>query len=552
MPSPGFPRLSRSLKSRRQRQGSASYKAAPQADHAIHPERLIDWRRVGVEGGIPSVPVTVELRPDDLPVGEDTNAAPAIQRAIDQAPAPGAVLLPEGTFHITSGITLRSGVVLRGRGLDKTHLLMKSAGDEPAWGSAAISLRGEWAGDERRILAGYDAGSRVLVLESADDISPGQMVYINSENDMEAMYGTATYDGHSADWMAAGESYARRTVHQVLRVLEVRGDTVVLDAPVRLSRMHLDPRLRPMDTIEWAGVESLHIRLVDPASNSVIAIGRAENCWVRDCELEYAHRTHISLGQSRFITVESNYIHHAHGYGGGGRGYGVVNGNDCLIWNNVFRMLRHAMLLSNGANGSVWAFNYSREQHQDGRHRLRDISVHGHYPYMTLFEGNVAEFATSSDWWGSAGPLITFFRNRFDTTLNHSPDPGGWNPPLQIMNGSHRQNVVGNSMISGQGIDVKDDSRDALVEGNLIEGRIVWNEAVHEVLPVSLFLEGPPHFWGDVPWPAIGADVDAANAPAYLPIPAQVWGERILSEGRAIPFSAAVPTSPVAPSETLD
>ena len=512
----------------------------------IPADRVIDWSIAGVQGGIPDVPVAVELTPSDLPSGEESNAAPAIQAALDEVHAAGehgAVLLPEGTYYVKEPINMREGVVLRGRGLDKTFLIFDVPGGQ--FDGGVIHFGGGRA-FRRAITEGYEAGSRELVLASVGHLEVGQLVRLDSENDLEEMYGTATYGGNlSESWKVAGRSYAARAVHQIVRIEEIDEETrtVVLDVPVRLSRMHLDPRLEPMYTMKWAGLESVHITRLDTASGVIIRFDHAENCWVRDCETHLANRVHIHMGASRFLTIESNYIHDAHNFSGG-HAYGVQGGNDNLVWNNVFRRLRHAMLSSFGRNGNVWAYNFSSEQDQDTTDRLRDISVHGHYTYMELFEGNVAEFATSSDYWGAAGPLVTFYRNRFDTTLNHKPNYGGWNAPLQIMNGSHWQNVVGNSMVSGQGIDVKDDSKYALVEGNMVRGSIVWNDAGEPWhLPPSLFLSGPPHFWGDTPWPAIGADVDyqsVRDGEDYTRIPAQQWGEKMFAEGRTMPFAEAM------------
>ena len=502
---------------------------------AFPAERLFAWD-AGVRGGIPEVPVAIELDPADL---GGPNASPVIQAAIEEVAnsgEPGAVLLPEGAFYITQAIVMRSGVVLRGRGLDKTSLLMNN----PDSSEGIIRIVGSPMGHSGRpILAGYEAGSHVLELTTSIGFTAGGMAYLNSDNDIDVMY------GDHEDWRQAGETMFRRSVAQVVGIAEVDGNSLILDTPARLDRMHLNPTVRPIIPIENAGVESLHLRFEQDATDAIIRISRAVNSWVRDCELEFTTTTHISIGNSRYITVESNYIHHSYNYGGGGRGYGVATGggsSDNLIWNNVFRMLRHAMLTSTGANGNIWAYNYSREQHQDGTDRLRDISVHGNYPYMELFEGNVAEFATSSDWWGAAGPLVTFFRNRFDTRLNHKPNYGGWNAPLQILYRSHEQNVVGNSMVSGQGIQVQATSMDALVEGNLVHGSIVWNETEPRArnLPHSVFLRGAPPFWGDTPWPAIGADFDVTRSPDYIRIPAQVWGERILLENRAMPFHEAM------------
>ena len=499
----------------------------------IPEDRLFSWDP-GVRGGIPDVPVAIELEPGDLPTGPGSNAAPAIQAAIDQvygSGEPGAVLLPEGTYYISRAILMRPNVVLRGRGLDKTSILID---DADFASNSAIAFHGTALSEELTIVGGYEAGSSILEVANSRGLAPGRMAWLRSENDLDAMY------GDNETFLEAGTIWARRAVSQVARIVDVTTTTVELDTPARLSRMHLSPVIASFNPIEYAGLESLHIRYEQDVGHNIVSFLRAANCWVRDCEFEMTIRTHVGLSQSRHITVENNYIHHAHNYGGGGHGYGVVTGHstDNLIWNNVFRMLRHAMLTSNGANGNVWAFNYSQEQNQEGGGWGTDFSVHGHYPYMELFEGNRGEYAMSSDWWGAAGPLVTFFRNRFDPSTHATGAPGSFRIQYQ----SHYQNVIGNSFVVGQSIVVSGDSEEAYVEGNMIQGRIVWNEAEPFPLPTSVFLNQPPHFWGDTPWPAIGADLDLKAFDAgedYIRIPAQVWAERMFAENRTMPFAEA-------------
>jgi hypothetical protein len=77
---------------------------------------LIDWAAVaGVEGGIPERPTICA----DLVMLDGTGATdvgPAIQAALDACPPEQAVRLPEGTFRIDGGLTMRAHVTLRGAG----------------------------------------------------------------------------------------------------------------------------------------------------------------------------------------------------------------------------------------------------------------------------------------------------------------------------------------------------------------------------------------------------------------------------------------------------
>jgi hypothetical protein len=105
-------------------------------------------------------------------------------------------------------------------------------------------------------------------------------------------------------------------------------------------------------------------------------------------------------------------------YGGGGWGYGVVtsgSSTNCLIENNIFRYLRHAMIAGGGSNCNVWTFNYSREQYSTWWLGIgyddRDLDLHAKYPYGHLFEHNIVERIASNDYHGDNGPYNTFIRN---------------------------------------------------------------------------------------------------------------------------------------------
>jgi hypothetical protein len=462
----------------------------------IPPERLIEWRP-GVEGGIPEVPVEADVLEHGAAGDGVTDDAPAFRRAIASIEPPGAVLVPAGSYLLRSGLSPPSGVVLRGEGAHRSHLVF----DAPDSRRPAIGMQGSWDGAARPVDGAVAAGARYVGLADTDGLAPGQMVYLSRQNDPDVMY-------TRPEW---NTGWARRSVGRMLRVEAVEAGGVRLDAPLRLPyAAEFRPELRVVRPIVHAGLEGLHIRRLDHAEAQIVAIRMAENCWIRNCELDHCYRSHVYGSLSRFVTVEGNYMHHAWNYGGGGHGYGVNLSRaacDWLVTNNIFRSLRHSMLVQVGANGNVFSYNYSYE------HRMCDISVHGHYPYMNLFEGNVVQWTIVGDWWGPAGPLTTLYRNRVVA------EPNWGAGAVRVADHSHRTTVVGNTLERGA-IAVQDSCQDCHVAANLVRGHVEWGEAAPGVhLPASLYLDRPPPFWGDRPWPCIGADVDSEGR--GRPIPAQ-------------------------------
>jgi hypothetical protein len=472
----------------------AGQKNAP--DLKIPAARCPKWNP-GIAGGIPDVPVKATVKS-----GAD---AATIQRAIASVKVPGAVFLPAGTYRLELPLQLKSGVVLRGAGMAKTHLRFEFK-EKPR---AAINLRGRVGSVYRDksgksadvfLASGYTPGSTKLIAAGPTKLHQGQYVALICENH------EATHNA-GGNWLrVSGGAYARyHIVGQVLRLKKVTGRELEVDRPVRLGyfRKERKPRLRPLKMIERAGVEDLHVR-AGRRGGHIFDVYRAADCWIRRCHSEYASKCHVRIAVSRGVTVRDGLMHHAHGYGGGGQGYGVWLGywsTDCLVENNAFYHLRHAMLTTLGANGNVFGYNASR-----GCKRNCDISLHGFYSYMNLFEGNTVVNVDYSDYWGPVGPGNTCYRNRVTR--------GG----IQVKNRTHYSNVVANTMMS-RGISVAGGVRGTHIEKNLyagrrrapgIDGLSLSCPAPEWKIPASLYLERKPAFWGKRPWPGIGAEVDLA------------------------------------------
>lgn len=463
------------------------------ASPRLSPSALPRWD-AGVRGGVPAVETRFSLTAEALADG----AATAIQAAIDTVPTPGAVQLPAGTFLIHHPIRLRSGVVLRGSGRRATELVFhlesldEPTGVRPAMGG--VQFAGKRLRREYPIASGAEIGSQRLRMESTHAFSVGELILVFSENDPALMY---TDPRWNRDW-------ARQSIAQIVTVTAIEGETLVIDTPLRLDyRQDLQPRVQRLRPIENAGLENLHLRRTDDLPDNIVGLESALNCWVVDTETEMTGRGHIWINFSRFITVAGNESHHATSYGGGGNGYGIVAGNvavDCLIENNRLHALRHALMTKRGSNGNVFAYNYSfdRRREEPGRPLLCDISVHGHYSYQNLFEGNVVEFVELADYWGPTGPHTTFFRNHVATRI-------------EINDHSHGTVIWGN-VIAGEGVQSDGTSKNFRIEANVAAPDPT--AAGSKNLPDSLFRSERPSYWdAHLPWPPIGPDVPPGDGP---------------------------------------
>lgn len=463
--------------------------------------RRMDWQP-GVPGGIPPVAqVCGASAPSVLDFGAvgdgTTDDAQAFQDAIDAAPEASAVRIPAGDYLLNAGLTIDHGVVLCGEGADQSRLLFDTA-------STAISVvtydRGDWVALE----SGYIHGSTTLDVADAATFAVGDYAELQQDNNWARMDPDGEW--RNASWVPEA------AMGQLVQIVAVEGNTLTVDPPVTVnydSSHH--PQIRPLGLVSGAGLQSLYLTRLNDSDHGIIELKNAVGCWVRDCEGEMTFRAHVSTNAALWCEIRDSWFHHAHDHGGGGHGYGVNLGNHttaCLVENNVFVDLRHSMLVQSGATANVFGYNYSRENYQSegGDWTPCDISLHGHYPSMNLFEGNVIQEIDVSDYWGPCGPGNTFFRNRVESE------------GIQIMDYSHDQNIVGNELTTDPNlVEVDDTCAGALVHANLEGGVVGFHpEILDTPLPDSLYRANAPSFWGGLPWPATGSDVatDANPIPA--------------------------------------
>jgi len=472
----------------------------------VFPQVIPDDRRIfwapGIPGGIPetSGPLVNVVESGADSTGQQ-DSYPAFMKAMNKLPLKGGVIfIPSGKYRIDSSIRItRSNVVFRGDSTDVPKLLSRAKGN-------SIEIRSQNYGKWQSLVSGYEKNSNAVKVENASVFRYSRFAEIRQENDPLLMY-------TNPEWK---QGWSENSVGQIFEIDSMTTNTLFLKNRLNISfRASQKPEIRPVEMIVNTGFENLYVEKMVPADHT-FHFENTAFCWIRKVESYHTRRTHVSIAVSFANEIRESYFHHSFDYGGGGSGYGVecrMHTTATLVENNIFDSLRHAMLVQTGANGNVYGYNYSINPVQgEGETNLNkgwippDISIHGHYTFMNLFEGNHVSEIGIADYWGPAGPGNTFFRNRVI-------DEG-----IFFYDQTHLQNVVGNETTA-----ITD--RDKKGKDNLIKANVVGNEPVSPVpdLPGSLYLDKTPSFLKGYRWPVYGPDVTGKNK-----LPAQVRYEEIV------------------------
>jgi len=370
----------------------------------IPEDRLKDWSKAGLLEEIEDTEL-VYLVTDFGAVGNGLNDdTEAILEAIESTEGQAAIIyFSAGTYLLTQTINFHNGLKLRGAGANNTHLVFNLFSDS----ENCLNISAPQSNSFVEVLEGFDNNSTHLILNNGAGILPGDFVEIQQEN---------------GDWDTNPANWAQNSVGQIIEVTSVNGNEIGIKDALRIDyNENLNPQLRKIEMIKDIIVENLSIERIDEPINGGgknIYLSYAANVQISGIESKKSQGSHIYATHSTHIFAFGNYIHNAFEFDGTAtRGYGItlnMHTGNCLIENNIFRNLRHAMMVKTGANGNVFAYNYSREPHRSEpiSTYCGDISIHGHYAYANLFEENIVQNLFIDHYWGRGGPLNTFFRNR--------------------------------------------------------------------------------------------------------------------------------------------
>jgi hypothetical protein len=131
----------------------------------IIPEtNLVDWSDAGYPGNFPE-PTTIVSVMDHGAVGDGVaDDRPALLAAIAALSSqPGVVLFPAGSYKISSTVSIPSGVVLRGEGVEATFIKLNMGGSA----INGFQTSGSITATEVPVVSGYTKGSSQLVIDGA-------------------------------------------------------------------------------------------------------------------------------------------------------------------------------------------------------------------------------------------------------------------------------------------------------------------------------------------------------------------------------------------------
>jgi hypothetical protein len=369
----------------------------------IPPALRVDWTTAGYEGRIPNPELIVDVKSFGAAGNGTVNDWSAITGAIGfLAGRCGVIHFPAGDYLILAPLSLPDSVILRGEGADQTRLLFNLGDSSLNCINVSRVQSGAWI----PLTGSIQKGSSVVHLPDASSFVVNDHAEIREEN---------------GSWDCDPASWAAYSVGQVVKITGKGEGILTLDHPLRIGLDSiLHPAIRAINAIREAGIECLRITRLDSlaATGYNIDFEFADNCWVKGVESCKSIGSHIAVYTSTNLTVKGCYFHESYLYDGTStRGYGITLNCHCgeiLVEDNIFRHLRHAMMVKTGANGNVFAYNYSVDpvRSEPIPDFSGDISLHGHYAFANLFEGNICQNIIIDHYWGPSGPWNTFFRNR--------------------------------------------------------------------------------------------------------------------------------------------
>lgn len=454
----------------------------------IPQNRITDWSKAGYNDSLPTYSNTVNIMNYGGVADGVTPNDSAIRAAIlALGSQPGTIYIPAGNYLFNATIHInRDSIVLKGDG-SATKLLFDL--DGKAW--HCIDISGSVTATIVDIPGHLNKGDSILNTANNSAYKAGDYIHLYS-NDSNIIY----------------SPWAYRTTGQIARVTRVQGNGVFIDAALRRNYADsFDTQTRTLLPATGVGIECLYIERKDSSVQQTnnINIEFSAYCWVTGVESNISNFAHVAISRSTHIEVRGCYFHHGHSYGRAGKAYGTLvqfTSGDCLIANNIFEHLRHSMLVQLGANGNVFAHNYSFDTYWEEpslpANAAGDIVCHGDYPYMNLFEGNIAQNIVVDDSHGINGQFNTFFRNRaelYGIFMSNSPASDSVNfVGNEVTNTSSP--TVGLYFLNGAG---------HFEHGNNVKTVITPN-GTNNLPERSLYSDSIPGYWpGNEGYPSIGS-----------------------------------------------
>ncbi len=370
------------------------------SSQTIPADKTTNWNNAGIHADVP-VFDTINVLSNGVIADGNTPNNIILKAIMDANPNyPMVYYFPPGDYFFDSPIFLQSGQVLKGASSDETKFIFDLGTEDHA-----IIIKGESTGITANITNNISKEASDLIVDGTSAFQVGDFIRTQTE-DIDLVF----------------SAWAEHSTGQICQIKEIQGNNIIIKENIRKNILLLEsPLIEKINPIKFTGIECLHIERMDATDSqtSNIYFSYAANCWVKGVSSHNGNFAHVDIENGSHIWVTGCHLKDAHAYGDGGQGYGVVleyNTSDCLVDNNIFDHLRHSILLQAGANGNVLSYNYSINPFWTEvglpEDSAGDLLLHGNYPYLNLFEGNIGQNIVIDDSHGINGPGNLFLRNR--------------------------------------------------------------------------------------------------------------------------------------------
>ncbi len=421
--------------------------SAQSSSGILDPSRAIDWSKAGVVGGIPSGSWANCVTTQCNTVNSGTVTAASLQAAINSAPNSTIIQIPSGSFSISSVIIMKSNVVLRGAGANRTTLTFTNGafGGGCFYGGAAICFTADGSTynnssnsalngpNSSTWTAGFAQGATSITLTNVGSagILNGQYIYLDQANDTAPLGNlfncdivtTCAIEGSSGGNVINGVGHAQV---QIVKVTAGCSTECTGAGPFSLT---ITPGLYgtnwaatktpmawfPSASVVYAGVENLTVdnQTGMGDNGSTINLFNAFNCWVSGVALLHGGRAHIWIMDGAHNSVQNNYFYQTQDAQSQSYGLEVDIATDNLVVNNIMQQVT-APLMGGNQFGNSFAYNYMINDFQTASANCMYLITMAHdaAAEYNLYEGNFGEGNDLDDVHGSSG-LNTMFRNVF-------------------------------------------------------------------------------------------------------------------------------------------
>ena len=494
---------------------SGWFGAAPSYDWLLvdRAARVINWSLAGIPGGIPN-------RTTIYTTLASGSSASQINTAISNCPTNQVVALAAGTFNISSTITMKSGVTLRGAGPGVTTInstfngnLITCYGSLDQVGAVGIT-------------AGNTKGSQTITLSNSSTFAAGHLVVVDELNDSSFV----TTDGGEGPCTWCSRDDGARTLGECHIVSSKSGNDITLSNPLAYGYSHTPQAfIWSMSPIVDAGIENLTLHANSTSYTDAIGIDMicAARCWAYKVEFSGLPKKGIWMEACTMIESKRCYQHDP-GNWGADHGYAISSqyqSSYSKFEDNIFvAMHAHIAFGSGGGTGNVAAYNYGHNcKHESANWFIHCYATHGAHTYMNLWEGNVMPKIGFDAIWGSGSHQLILRNNIRDANpgIAVNTNLAGIQMAAYQTNDSFVGNVLGYVGYGGTYDYVSDGAYclwqfmsgtppGLIRHGNYDYATLTtkWEESISgHGIPNSMYLASKPSWFGSLAWPPFGPDI---------------------------------------------